>query len=96
MPQDEFIRSMMSIIDTYYDLKRSRTLLKVFWNELENFSVKGLSEEKTEKLNDLIFLLGTYDDVSSQYLKEMEKVVTDSEDALERMRELGEFSNQHR
>jgi hypothetical protein len=96
MPQDEFIRSMMSIIDTYYDLKRSRKLLKAFWNELDNFSFKGLSEEKTEELNDLIFLLGTYDDVSSQYLKEMEKVVTDSEDALERMRELGEFANQHR
>jgi hypothetical protein len=96
MPQDEFIRSMISIIDAYYDLKRSRTLLKAFWNELDDFSFLGLTEEKTEQLNSLFFLLYAYENISSKYLDEMKEIITNSEDALKRMRELGEFANQHR
>jgi hypothetical protein len=95
MADRDFVRSMLSLIDTYYELKRSRTLLKAFWNEFDNFSLKELSEEKSEQLNNLVYLLDVYETVSSQRLEEMEEIVNDSIERIERLREAGEFSTQH-
>jgi hypothetical protein len=95
MTQDEFTCSMMDIIDTYYDLKRSRTLLKAFWSELSNFSLAEITEEKVEELNDLIFLLDSYDKISSEYLNQMGEIVSSSESVLAQMREAGEFIARH-
>lgn len=92
MPQDEFIRTILFLSDAYYQLKRSRTLLKAFWHEFDDFSFEDLSEEKTEQLNNLLFLLDTYDEISSRHLENMDEIIAESMTTIERMRREGFFN----
>lgn len=95
MPQNEFIRTILAVDDALWNWKRSRVMLDCFWDRVESFPIDGLSDEQRNDLEKLFFLLDTYQKTSEVNLTELTRSISESMTTIERMRQNGEFNNQH-
>lgn len=93
MPQDEFIRTILAVSESLTELERSRVLLDCFWDRVCNFKITGLSDEQNNELENLFFILETYDEISRNNLNELGQSIAESMTMIERMRQEKVFGN---